>query len=335
MKKSKDILHIQSCDKQGRVMDAVPKQWVYDFLPCSLWLYAQLARWDRPIGWKLLMWPCFWSTTMAIFSCEMSQLSILSSVVNWIWYLFLFFVGSIAMRGAGCTWNDLVDQEIDSKIERTRSRPLPTGQVSRFQAKIFILIQCIIGLGVLLQFNEFTFFLGLSSLVAVILYPFMKRITNWPQFFLGIAFNWGALMGWAAVHGSLSWAPIALYGGSILWTIGYDTIYAHQDKDDDVIVGVRSTALLFGKKTKYALIFLYGGFVILTSLAFYLAQVPILSFLGIFIAAIHMFIQIKVIDIDNNLQCLQLFKSNSFVGFLIFVGLVCGGISAVLYSVIL
>ncbi|MCZ2203888.1 4-hydroxybenzoate octaprenyltransferase [Bartonella sp. A05] len=334
MKKSNDISHIQSCEQQGRVMDASAKQWVYSFLPCSLWFYAQLARWDRPVGWQLLMWPCFWSTTMAFFPYAQLQRPFSSIVVCWMWYIFLFFLGSVAMRGAGCTWNDLVDQRIDSQVERTRSRPLPTGQVSRLQAKIFILVQCLIGLGVLLQFNMFSFFLGISSLVAVAFYPFMKRITYWPQFFLGIAFNWGALMGWAAVHGSLGWAPIVLYMGSILWTIGYDTIYAHQDKEDDVIVGVRSTALLFGKGTKRALVFLYGGFVLLVSLAFYLAQVPMVSFLGLFIAGIHMFLQIKDIDIDNSSQCLKLFKSNSFVGFLIFAGLVCGSIWMILQPVV-
>ncbi|WP_455474427.1 4-hydroxybenzoate octaprenyltransferase [Bartonella sp. B30(2025)] len=331
MKKKNNITHIQSCKSQGRVMDASSRQWVYNFLPCSLWFYAQLARWDRPVGWQLLMWPCFWSTTMAFLSYNTLQLSLLSTLSNWLWYLFLFFIGSVAMRGAGCTWNDLIDHKIDSQVERTRSRPLPTGHVSRFQAKVFILVQCLIGLGVLSQFNLFSFFLGISSLIAVAIYPFMKRLTYWPQFFLGVAFNWGALMGWAVVYGSLSWAPICLYMGSILWTIGYDTIYAHQDKEDDAAVGVRSTALLFGKGTKRVLVFLYSGFVVLVSLAFYLSQVPVLSFLGLFIASIHMFIQIKVIDIDDSSQCLKLFKSNSFVGFLIFAGLVCGGIWMVFF----
>ncbi|WP_336278950.1 4-hydroxybenzoate octaprenyltransferase [Bartonella sp. CB175] len=334
MKKNKNTTRIQSCESHGRVMDASPKQWVYNFLPCSLWFYAQLARWDRPIGWLLLMWPCFWSITIAFLSHEMLQLSLLTTLAHWLWYLFLFFLGSIAMRGAGCTWNDLVDHRIDSQVERTRSRPLPTGHVSRFQAKIFILLQCLVGLGVLSQFNTFSFFLGISSLVAVAVYPFMKRVTYWPQFFLGIAFNWGALMGWAVIYGSLSWAPILLYVGSILWTIGYDTIYAHQDKEDDATVGVCSTALLFGKGTKLALMFLYSGFVILVGLAFYLAQVPILGFLGLFVASIHMFIQIKVIDIDDSSQCLRLFKSNSFVGFLIFAGLVCSGIWMALSPVV-
>lgn len=238
------------------------------------------------------------------------------------------------MRGAGCTWNDLIDHKIDSQVERTRSRPLPTGHVSRFQAKVFILVQCLVGLGVLSQFNRFSFFLGISSLVAVALYPFMKRVTYWPQFFLGVAFNWGALMGWAGICGSLSWAPILLYVGSILWTIGYDTIYAHQDKEDDATVGVLSTALLFGKGTKCALVCLYSGFLVFVSLAFYLAQVPLISFFGLFVASIHMFIQIKVIDIDDSSQCLKLFKSNSFIGFVIFVGLVCGGIGRIFYPIV-
>lgn len=328
---NKNPLPIQFCERRGRVSDASQKQWVYSLLPYSLWFYAQLARWDRPTGWKLLMWPCFWSTTMAFLSCKELSLSFLSTFMSWIWFLFLFFLGSIAMRGAGCTWNDLVDQEIDSQVERTRSRPLPTGHVSRFQAKMFILLQCLVGFGILLQFNTFSFFLGLSSLVSVALYPFMKRVTYWPQVFLGIAFNWGVLMGWAVVYGHLNWAPLALYAGSILWTIGYDTIYAHQDKEDDAIVGVRSTALLFGECTKCALILLYSGFVILSSLAFYLAQVPILSFLGIFAASIHMFIQIKILDINNGAQCLKLFQSNAYVGCLIFLGLVCGGIWLALY----
>ncbi|WP_336276363.1 4-hydroxybenzoate octaprenyltransferase [Bartonella sp. CB178] len=333
MKKSKNIVRIQSCESHGQVADASSK-WVYHFLPHSLLFYAQLARWDRPIGWQLLMWPCFWSTTMAFFSHEMIRLPLLPILGNWLWYLLLFFLGSVAMRGAGCTWNDLVDHRIDSQVERTRSRPLPTGHVSRFQAKVFILVQCLIGLVVLSRFNVFSFFLGVSSLVAVAVYPFMKRVTYWPQFFLGIAFNWGALMGWAVVYGSLSLAPILLYAGSILWTIGYDTIYAHQDKEDDSTVGLRSTALLFGKGTKCALMFLYSGFVVLVGLAFYLSQVPIVGFLGLFAASIHMCIQIKVIDIDDSLQCLGLFRSNSFVGFLIFAGLVCGGVWTAVYRTV-
>ena len=318
---------LQQQGAQGRVWDAPSDHWVYRFLPRLLWPYAQLARWDRPIGWKLLMWPCFWSLIMAMDSPSASFHSPMSAVAIAVWYLVLFFIGAVVMRGAGCTWNDLVDQKIDDKVERTRSRPLPSGQVTRFQAKVFMGGQCLVGLIVLLQFNVFSIVLGISSLFVVALYPFMKRVTDWPQFFLGLAFNWGALIGWSAICARLDWAPILLYAGSVLWTIGYDTIYAHQDKEDDAIVGVRSTARLFGEKTKFALSLLYGGFIILSALAFILANVPSLSYLGLIAAAIHVFYQIITIDIDNPHECLRLFKSNSTIGWLIFLGLVLGGLS--------
>lgn len=317
---------IQQHGMRGRVMDAPSGHWVYRLLPRSLWPYAQLSRWDRPIGWKLLMWPCFWSLILAMDSPAFFNVPHSSAISLALWYLLLFFIGAVAMRGAGCAWNDLVDQKIDDKVERTRSRPLPSGQVTRFQAKAFMGLQCLVGLIVLLQFNLFSIILGISSLIIVAIYPFMKRLTNWPQFFLGLAFNWGALMGWAAIYGRLDWAPVFLYAGAVLWTIGYDTIYAHQDKEDDAIVGVRSTARLFGEKTKQALILLYSGFIISSLLAFIFAHVPILSYLGLFAGAIHMFYQIATVDIDDNSACLKLFKSNSTVGWLIFLGLVLGGV---------
>ncbi|WP_279110118.1 4-hydroxybenzoate octaprenyltransferase [Bartonella apis] len=315
---------LQQQGVRGRVFDAPSGHWVYRLLPHSLWPYAQLARWDRPIGWKLLMWPCFWSLILAMDAKDFSSELHPYPVALAIWYLFLFFIGAIAMRGAGCTWNDLVDQKIDNKVERTRSRPLPSGQVSRLQAKIFMGLQCLVGLIVLVEFNLFSIILGISSLVVVAIYPFMKRVTDWPQFFLGLAFNWGALMGWATIYGHLDFAPLSLYFGSVLWTIGYDTIYAHQDKEDDAIVGVHSTARLFGEKTKSALVFLYSGFLVLSLIAFLLAGVPAFAYLGLLLAAIHMFYQIITIDIDNNSECLRLFKSNSTVGCLIFFGLVLG-----------
>ena len=315
---------LQQQGVRGRVFDAPSGHWVYRLLSRSLWPYAQLARWDRPIGWKLLMWPCFWSLILAMDAKGFSSETHPYPVALAIWYLFLFFIGAVAMRGAGCTWNDLVDQKIDNKVERTRSRPLPSGQVSRLQAKIFMGLQCLVGLIVLVEFNLFSIILGISSLVVVAIYPFMKRVTHWPQFFLGLAFNWGALMGWATIYGGLDFAPLSLYFGSVLWTIGYDTIYAHQDKEDDAIVGVHSTARLFGEKTKSALVFLYSGFLVLSLIAFLLAGVPAFAYLGLLLAAIHMFYQIIMIDIDNNSECLRLFKSNSTVGFLIFLGLVLG-----------
>ena len=315
---------LQQQGVRGRVFDAPSGHWVYRLLPRSLWPYAQLARWDRPIGWKLLMWPCFWSLILAMDAKGFSSETHPYPVALAIWYLFLFFIGAVAMRGAGCTWNDLVDQKIDNKVERTRSRPLPSGQVSRLQAKIFMGLQCLVGLIVLVEFNLFSIILGISSLVVVAIYPFMKRVTDWPQFFLGLAFNWGALMGWATIYGRLDFAPLSLYFGSVLWTIGYDTIYAHQDKEDDAIVGVHSTARLFGEKTKSALVFLYSGFLVLSLIAFLLAGVPAFAYLGLLLAAIHMFYQIITIDIDNNSECLRLFKSNSKVGCLIFLGLLLG-----------
>jgi 4-hydroxybenzoate polyprenyltransferase len=226
---------IQSRTGQGRVADAPSGHWVYRALPRSMWPYAQLARWDRPIGWWLLLWPCWWSTALAATAFARPGdplLTLLPSPLT----LLLFLVGSVAMRGAGCTYNDIVDERIDAEVERTRSRPLPSGQVTRRQAWIFLVAQALVGLAVLLQFNGFAVVLGLCSIAVVAVYPFMKRITNWPQLVLGLAFSWGALMGWAVEFGDLDGPAIMLYLGSILWVIGYDTIYAHQDKEDDAIV---------------------------------------------------------------------------------------------------
>ena len=226
------------------------------------------------------------------------------------------------MRGAGCTYNDLVDHEIDNAVARTRSRPLPSGRVSRFEAKVFLVLQALVGLLVLLQFNGFAILLGILSLAVVAIYPFAKRFTDWPQFFLGLAFSWGALMGWAGLFGGLSWAPVLLYLGSVAWTIGYDTIYAHQDKEDDALVGVRSTARLFGANTKAWLAGLYGLTLVLLLAAYAGAGVGFIAYLGLFVAAVMFAWQILVLDIDNPDQCLQLFKFNTRIGAVIFAGLV-------------
>jgi 4-hydroxybenzoate polyprenyltransferase len=240
--------------------------------------------------------------------------------------LLLFLVGAIAMRGAGCTYNDLVDEDFDNQVERTRSRPLPSGQVTRRQAWAFLVAQALAGLAVLLQFNGFAVGLGIASLAIVAVYPFMKRITDWPQFVLGLAFSWGALMGWAVEFGDVEGPAVMLYIGSILWVIGYDTIYAHQDKEDDAIVGVRSTARLFGDRTKPWLAGLYGGALVCFAVAFAAAQVPVVALAGLIAAGAHMARQIAVLDIDNPDQCLRLFKSNNLVGWLIFLGLLGGGV---------
>ncbi|NGO50911.1 4-hydroxybenzoate octaprenyltransferase [Allomesorhizobium camelthorni] len=315
---------IQSRTGQGRVADAPSGHWVYRALPRGMWPYAQLARWDRPIGWWLLLWPCWWSTALAATAFARpgdALLTLLPSPLT----LVLFLIGAVAMRGAGCTYNDIVDESIDAEVERTRSRPLPSGQVTRRQAWIFLIVQALAGLAVLLQFNGFAIVLGLCSLAVVAVYPFMKRITNWPQLVLGLAFSWGALMGWAVEFGDLEGPAIMLYLGSILWVIGYDTIYAHQDKEDDAIVGVHSTARLFGENTKIWLTGLYGFALMFFAIAFAAAEAPMPALAGLVAAGAHMARQVYVLDIDNPAQCLRLFHSNKVVGWLIFLGLVAGG----------
>jgi 4-hydroxybenzoate polyprenyltransferase len=303
----------------GRVRDAPSNNWVYRVLPRALWPYAQLARWDRPIGWQLLMWPCLWSAAMA--SGTAASLGSFSAG-RFLFHVFLFVVGAIAMRGAGCTYNDIVDHDIDMEVARTRSRPLPSGRVTRFQAKAFMLLQALVGLVVLLQFNGFTIFLGFLSLALVAIYPFAKRFTDWPQFFLGLAFSWGAIMGWTAEFGSLSLAAIILYVAAIAWTIGYDTIYAYQDREDDELIGVRSTARRFGDNPRPWLIGLYGIAVFLMLFAFLSAGAGFFAYVGLLVAAVMLAYQILVLNIHDPLQCLALFKFNGVVGLIIFAGLV-------------
>lgn len=318
---------IQSRGARGRVADAPSGHWVYRALPRALWPYAQLARWDRPIGWQLLLWPCWWSAALAAAAAPQLRGSVAAHLPS-LWHLALFLVGAVAMRGAGSTYNDIVDTGIDEAVERTRSRPLPSGQVRRREAWAFLVAQALAGLAVLVQFNRFTILLGLLSLGVVAAYPFMKRITDWPQLVLGFAFSWGALMGWAALFGRLDGPALALYAGSVLWVIGYDTIYAHQDRQDDALAGVRSTALLFGENTKPWLVGLYGGALLLFALAFAAARVPLPALAGLAAAGIHMGRQIAVLRIDDPKQCLALFKSNNRVGWLVFAGLVAGGLWA-------
>lgn len=321
--------NVQTDKAQGRVADAPSGHWTYKMLPRGAWPYAQLARWDRPIGWWLLLWPCWWSAALAPLARVGEAMPFWVQVVN-PFHIILFLIGAIAMRGSGCTYNDLVDQNIDNQVARTRSRPLPSGQVSRIQAKIFLVAQLLVGLFVLLQFPVFAIIVGLCSMLPVAIYPFMKRITDWPQLFLGVAFSWGALMGWTAVYESLSLAPILLYVGCVFWTIGYDTIYAHQDKEDDALVGVRSTALLFGKNTKLAISILYAAMLILFAGAFMTVGAHWPAFVGLALASAHLVRQIIVLDIDNADQCLALFKSNTLVGWLIFAGLLAASLTSFL-----
>src|SRR5437762_259080 len=227
----------------GRVADSTGN-WVDGIAPDWLRPYLRLARLDRPIGSWLLLLPCWWSVGLAAVHA--------GTQVN-LWHALLFFIGAFAMRGAGCTWNDIVDRDLDAKVERTRSRPIPAGQVSVTQAFVFLVLQALVGLAVLLQFNRFAVVAGIASLVIVAVYPFMKRITWWPQVVLGLAFSWGALMGFAVTLGRIDLTALVLYAGSIAWVIGYDTIYAHQDAEDDALIGIKSTARLFGARTQLAL----------------------------------------------------------------------------------
>src|SRR6476619_2440969 len=213
----------------GRVADATGN-WVDTRAPDWLKPYLRLTRLDRPIGWWLLLLPCWWSSALAAVADGAWGPSP--------WHILLFLIGAIVMRGAGCTWNDLVDRDIDGRVERTRSRPIPSGQVSVRAAVVFLVLQALIGLLVLIQFNRFAIGVGIASLGVVAIYPFMKRFTYWPQIFLGLAFSWGALMGWTAAFGRLDWPALVLYAGSICWVIGYDTIYAHQDREDDALIGI-------------------------------------------------------------------------------------------------
>jgi 4-hydroxybenzoate polyprenyltransferase len=296
----------------GAVADAIGN-WVDTLAPVWSRPYLRLARLDRPIGSWLLLLPCWWSSALAAVAAHARGPSL--------WHLVLFFVGAFAMRGAGCTWNDIVDRDLDASVERTRSRPIPSGQVSVGQAGLFLVFLLLIGLAVLIQFNGFTVALGIASLAIVVVYPFMKRITYWPQIVLGLAFSWGALMGWAAAFGRLGLPPLLLYAGSISWVIGYDTIYAHQDREDDALIGIKSTALLFGERTKPMLAVFYSLAVVLLGAAGFSAGGGVVFALGLIAFAAHLAWQIARLDIADPDNCLAVFKSDRDAGLILFAGL--------------
>jgi 4-hydroxybenzoate polyprenyltransferase len=296
----------------ARVADATGN-WVDTFAPPWSRPYLRLARLDRPIGSWLLLMPCWWSAALAAaISHNIGRLPLVIA---------LFFVGAFAMRGAGCTWNDITDRDLDAKVERTRSRPIPAGQVSVPQALAFLVAQALIGLAVLLQFNRFAVATGIASLAIVAVYPFMKRITWWPQVVLGLAFSWGALMGFAVTLGRIDATALLLYGGSIAWVIGYDTIYAHQDVEDDALIGVKSTARLFGAHTHQALMVFYALAVVLIGVAMGLAGAGLAAWIGLAAFAAHLVWQIARLKIGDPALCLRVFKSNRDAGLLLFAGL--------------
>jgi 4-hydroxybenzoate polyprenyltransferase len=302
----------------ARVSDATDN-WVDTRAPLWSRPYLRLSRLDRPIGSWLLLMPCWWSAALAAgMAHDLKQLPLI---------LVLFLVGAFVMRGAGCTWNDITDGDLDAQVERTRSRPIPAGQVSVPQAAAFLVLQALAGLLVLLQFNRFAVGCGIASLVIVAVYPFMKRITWWPQIVLGLAFSWGALMGFAVLLGRIDATALVLYAGSIAWVIGYDTIYAHQDAEDDALIGIKSTALLFGARTRPALMLFYGLAVVLIGVALALAGAGWMAWIGLAAFAVHLVSQIETLEIGDPKLCLRIFKSNRNAGLLLFAGLLSDAIS--------
>lgn len=297
---------------ETRVADALPDHWADRALPRVLRPYARLMRLERPIGWWLLLLPCWWGLALG-------QIAYGGGVPN-PWYALLFLIGAIIMRGAGCTLNDIADRDFDGRVERTRLRPIPAGQVSVRQALAFLVLLCLLGLVILLQFNWFTVVTGAASLVIVAVYPFMKRITYWPQAVLGLAFNWGALVGWEAVHGSLSLAPLLLYAGGVSWTLAYDTIYAHQDKEDDALIGVKSTALKFGDRSIWWLALFFALALVLIDAAAWVAGGDIIAHVGVAAAALQAAWQLARFRPDNGARCLELFRSNRIFGLIITFG---------------
>ncbi len=287
--------------------------WVDRRAPAGLKPWLKIARVDRLIGVWLLMWPCWWSTALAADGAWPDPR-----------LLVLFAVGAFVMRSAGCVINDIMDRDFDARVDRTKTRPLASGAITVTGAFVFLALLLLVGLVILVQLDRAAIVVGAASLGLVALYPFMKRITYWPQLFLGLTFNWGALVGWAAVTGEIGLPALVLYAGCVCWTIGYDTIYAHQDKNDDLAIGVKSTALRFGDKTKtwvsvFYVVFMFGliGAGALVGLAwpFYVLLVA---------AAGHFVWQVRTVDLDDPKSCQRRFVSNEKLGLIVFAAVIAG-----------
>ena len=301
----------------GRVADATELNWVDAYCPAWSRPYLRLSRADRPAGTWLLLLPCWWGVFLALAARG----------GGWnaydVWIMIACGLGAFLMRGAGCTWNDITDRDFDGEVARTKSRPLPSGQVSLRGAYLWMLAQAALAFCILLTFNGYAILLGLLALVPVAIYPFAKRFTWWPQIFLGIAFNWGALLGWAAIDGGLDWAPVMLYLAGIAWTLFYDTIYAHQDREDDALIGIKSTARLFGETTHRWLFLFEILSVALMTFAVVLALLPREAPVALLFAISapwafgwHLAMQLRRLDIDDPERCLELFRSNRTAGFI-------------------
>jgi len=304
--------------------DAVADHPLWRFAPAAWRPYVQLARLDRPVGWWLLLLPCWQSSALASAA--------IGAGPN-LWHLTLFFIGAVSMRGAGSTYNDLVDRDIDAKVERTRGRPLASGRVGARAATWFLVAQCLVGLAVLLSFNGLTIAVGLASPLIVLVYPFAKRFTSWPQAVLGFAFAYGALLGWTARADTLGLAAVALYFADIFWTIGFDTIYALQDLRDDAIAGVRSTARLFGARVRLAVGSLYAAAALCAALATLLAGGGGFAWLGVIAYAAHLAWQTsRTCEDCAPATALALFRSNRDAGLLLFAGFLAQSLAAAFHS---
>ena len=305
------------------ISDAGTRNWVDRSAPATLLPYLRLGRADRPIGFFLLAFPCFWSVALAGRS--------LGEAYPDPRLLVLFAVGALVMRAAGCTYNDLIDRDIDAQVERTRKRPLPSGQVSVRNAVLFMLALGLIGLVVLLNLNKFTIWLGLGVLPIVALYPFVKRFSYWPQAVLGLAFNWGALLGWTSVLDRLDWPAIALYAGAVAWTIGYDTIYAHQDREEDGVLGLKSTALRFGRASRTWVAALYGFAFFAIIAAGIMAHAGTAFLLAMIAPGAHLVWQVVTLNIDDPENCLERFRSNRDFAALVFAAILIDMVLAAIF----
>ena len=296
--------------------DIQSRFWLDRLLPPQLQPYLRLARLDRPVGTWLLFLPGSWA--IAAFA---------PSFQTALWLLLLFGLGALVMRSAGCVVNDMLDREFDAQVERTRSRPLASGIISLKQAAVFLALLLLLGLVILLQMNWLTIALGVFSLLLVGVYPLMKRITWWPQAFLGLTFNWGALMGATAATGELSLSALLFYTAGFFWTLGYDTIYAHQDKDDDALIGVKSTARRLGAESPRWIAAFYAVMVLLLAGAGFLVPLGFGYFLGLLLVAWHLFRQLKNWQLDDPVDCLARFKANRNTGLLMLLAIVAGRIT--------
>jgi 4-hydroxybenzoate polyprenyltransferase len=303
-------------DRQDTLPDARPHSLVLRLTPDFALPYVQLARLDRPAGWQLLLAPCWWAAALAGDAVHHGPD---------LTHLLLFLIGAIVMRGAGCTYNDILDRDLDAGVSRTRGRPLPSGRVSSRAAALFLVAQGLIGFAVLMAFNRFSIGLGLASLVVVAIYPLTKRVSSWPQAALGLAFSWGALTGWSARFGALDAPALLLYAAAFCWTIGYDTIYALQDARDDAIVGIKSTARLFGRHARLGVAAFYLLTALLAQAALFAAGGGWIAELGWAAFAAHLAWQVSKVEGASEATALMLFRANRDAGLLLFLGFAAEG----------